>query len=106
MQKQSHISSLLGGNDALIIPQANEVGGGGILVSSWLSVRLAVRLRLWKSDICTIIPLTLDLHSCVDHDLRRTTTDFRVKRSKVKVTFGLQIFNSFYTITPFPFDPQ
>ena len=43
------------------------------------------------------------LNTCVDHDPRRTSTDFGVNTSKVKVIFGLWTFYSFRTITQFPF---
>ena len=41
------------------------------------------------------------LHTCVDHDLRMTFIDLGVKRSKVKVKFGLQTFYSIHSITAF-----
>ena len=52
---------------------------GGVVVSPWL-----VCFRLWKSGFCTITPfpfrLTIKiLHTCVDHDPRRTSSDFGVK---------------------------
>ena len=43
------------------------------------------------------------LHICIEHDTRRTSFDFGVNRSKVKVIFGLWTFYHFRTITPFPF---
>ena len=42
------------------------------------------------------------LHTCVEHDPRRTSIDFGVKRLKDKVKYGLQALYCFCTITPFP----
>ena len=43
------------------------------------------------------------LHTCIDHDPRRTSIDFGVKKSKVRVIFGLWTFFHFRMKTPFPF---
>ena len=46
------------------------------------------------------------LHTCVDHGIKRTSIDFGLNRSKLKVKFGLETLYRFNTITPLPFDIQ
>ena len=70
----------------------------GYIVSPWMSSCLSFCLSvcLWKCGFWHITHTMTILHTCLGLDLRRTSIDLGVKRSKVKVKFG------FKTVLPFP----
>ena len=80
----------------------------GCLSARWMSMSIRLSVEKWSlhSNSISFWHTMIILHTHIAYDQRNTPIDFGVKRSKFKVKFGLQTFNTFHTITPFPFDLQ
>ena len=64
-----------------------------------MAVRLSVEKLFLHNNFFPFWHTMMKLHTCIGHHPKRTSIDFKVKRSKVKVIFPR-------TITPFPFGIQ
>ena len=80
-----------------IPPPASEAVGG---YTDWLAVRLSVERWFPHDNSITFWHTMMILKTWVYHNPRRTSIDFGVNRSKVKVKFGLKTLYRFRTITP------